>query len=80
MCWCNIFFPCFQGSRLREGEVTWQTEVAEVVEEEVEGGEYYYPPTLRFPSPDLAVVSDGRGRVSVLRTNDRSATHSWVVR
>ena len=58
--------------------MTWQAEVAEVVEEEVER-EYYYPPTLRFPTPDMAVVSDGRGRVSVLRTNDRSAAHSCLV-
>lgn len=56
--------------------MTWQ---AEVGEGDVGEGEYYYPPTLRFPTPHLAVVADGRGRLSVLQTDDRATTHSWVV-
>lgn len=65
-----------EGARLSEGEVTWQADVG--MAEDVEG-EYYYPPTLRFPTQNLAVVSDGRGRLSVLQTDNRSSTHTWVV-
>ncbi|KAG0728678.1 NudC domain-containing protein 1 [Chionoecetes opilio] len=65
-----------EGSRLSEGEVTWQAEAGEA---EAGEGEYYYPPTLKFPSPEVAVVTDGRGRLSVLRTEDRTTARSWVV-
>uniref|UniRef100_A0A0P4VSJ2 NudC domain-containing protein 1 n=1 Tax=Scylla olivacea TaxID=85551 RepID=A0A0P4VSJ2_SCYOL len=64
-----------EGSRLSVGEATWQAEIGEAAEGE---GDYYYPPSLKFPTSELAVVSDGRGKLSVLKTEDRTNTHSWV--
>ena len=73
----------FKDFRLSEGEIVWQAEMSNNQVCVDEDNEEYVPqvsnPSVHFPTDNLAVASNGNGKVHILQTNNRIKISSWVV-
>ncbi|XP_068215028.1 nudC domain-containing protein 1 [Palaemon carinicauda] len=67
-------------TKLSVGEVVWQADLPELdkADEDDKTENLHYFASVCFPSPDLAVVGNGQGKVHILETGDRSTTRSWL--